>query len=298
MSRTVRHDEPAGKLAVPLVSYLRSVAYDSLAPYGPVVQTTVRVVTWNVWSRFGPWQQREAGLLAELRRVKPDIIALQEAWKVDDERQGQRFAGELDLHVFEAGDLEWEGLHSGQAVLSRWPIIVDDRLELSGYEDGSGGGAVFVRVDGPRGPIDVVSVILDSGLGLSHVRSRQLADVCEWAKQLSDPFTPLFVCGDFNAPSHSDELRRMVGLGPPHVARMVFYDTFAEAGAGDGATLATRNPFGALLLQGDKRIDHIFSHWPKAHGAGHPVHAELIGDGPHRGVWPSDHIGVMADLRY
>ena len=84
------------------------------------------------------WQQREPGLLAELRRVDPDIIAMQEAWRVDDERQGRWFATELGFHVFEAGDLEWERVHSGQAVLSRWQIRVDDSLDLSGYDGAPG----------------------------------------------------------------------------------------------------------------------------------------------------------------
>ena len=39
------------------------VSFDPLAPYGPVIESTVRVVTWNVWGRFGAdWAAREAGL--------------------------------------------------------------------------------------------------------------------------------------------------------------------------------------------------------------------------------------------
>jgi len=34
------------------------VSFDPLAPYGPVIESTVRVVTWNVWGRF--WAARQA----------------------------------------------------------------------------------------------------------------------------------------------------------------------------------------------------------------------------------------------
>ena len=50
------------------------VSFDPLAPYGPVIESTVRVVTWNVWGRFGAdWEGRQdgwvsgIGLVADLR---------------------------------------------------------------------------------------------------------------------------------------------------------------------------------------------------------------------------------------
>lgn len=91
----------------------------------------------------------------------------------------------------------------------------------------------------------------------------------------------------------------MVGLAPVHVPKMVFYDAITMAGDDPEApTWTTRNPYSAVGLYPERRFDHIFSHWPKAHGAGHPVAASVIGDEPVDGVWASDHLGVMADLRY
>ncbi len=51
--------------------------------YGPLVTTTVRVMTWNLWGRFGPWVEREAAVVDTLADLDPDIVALQECW-VDD----------------------------------------------------------------------------------------------------------------------------------------------------------------------------------------------------------------------
>jgi endonuclease/exonuclease/phosphatase family metal-dependent hydrolase len=44
-----------------------------------VVGGRVRVMTWNIWWRFGPrWRGRQPALLETLRQVDPDVVALQE----------------------------------------------------------------------------------------------------------------------------------------------------------------------------------------------------------------------------
>lgn len=42
----------------------------------------MRVATWNLWWRFGPWEQRRNAVLAVLRDAEPDVIGLQEVWAV------------------------------------------------------------------------------------------------------------------------------------------------------------------------------------------------------------------------
>jgi hypothetical protein len=32
--------------------------------YGPLIETTLRIVTWNIWGRYGPWLEREAAIVA------------------------------------------------------------------------------------------------------------------------------------------------------------------------------------------------------------------------------------------
>lgn len=39
-------------------------------PYGELITTTLRVMTWNVWGRFRPWQEREAALIRTLEAEK------------------------------------------------------------------------------------------------------------------------------------------------------------------------------------------------------------------------------------
>ena len=61
-------------------------------PYGELITTTIRVLTWNVWGRFGPWQERVTALIGTLEALAPDVVALQEAWC---DRGGQDQATQL-----------------------------------------------------------------------------------------------------------------------------------------------------------------------------------------------------------
>lgn len=38
---------------------------------GTVLETTARVVTWNVWGRYGPWREREAAIASTLASARP-----------------------------------------------------------------------------------------------------------------------------------------------------------------------------------------------------------------------------------
>ena len=44
----------------------------SCGPYDEPV--SVRVLTWNVWWRFGPWEQRQPAILATLQKADADIV--------------------------------------------------------------------------------------------------------------------------------------------------------------------------------------------------------------------------------
>ncbi|WP_329335250.1 endonuclease/exonuclease/phosphatase family protein [Streptomyces sp. NBC_01352] len=59
----------------------------------------MRVVTWNVWGRFGPWREREPRILATLDELRADIVCLQEAWSTHGTTQADELAARLGLHA-------------------------------------------------------------------------------------------------------------------------------------------------------------------------------------------------------
>ena len=100
---------------------------DEIPPrsYGKLIETTMRVVTWNVWGRYGPWRDREAAIVATLQDARPDVVVLTESWSKGGDSQCARLAGPLGLphHIFSGIPAEEdEAALSGVAVLSRGPI--------------------------------------------------------------------------------------------------------------------------------------------------------------------------------
>ena len=72
----------------------------------------------------------------------------------------------------------------------------------------------------------------------------------------------------------------------------------AARNKGPGYTWSNDNPFAAASLDLDRRIDHVMVGHPKLGGVGHVLAAHVAGDVPIDGMWGSDHLAVVAELRY
>lgn len=273
--------------------------FDPDAPYGQLVESTLRVVTWNVWGRYGEFDVRDPLIEAELRRVDPDIVCLTESWATSDETLAARVMtalGHVDHRHFGAlnDDAEWM---SGIGISSRWPLA---GVETHDLDDESGrrlGVLASARVDGPRGEISVYVAMLDYPLGASAVRQHQVRQILDLIAA-GDRKAVTILCGDFNAGPDSDELRLLTGRSAG-VNGLVFYDAWEVAGDGSaGITFSKDNPLAAPNLMPDRRFDYVLSAWPRAGGRGHPVRAKVIGTAESPKVPASDHYGVLADLRY
>ena len=276
------------------------MAFDPLQPYGPLVETTVRVATWNVWSDFGPWQDRYRRIESVLVDCEPDLVAAQECWRTDDHDVLGDVAARMSFHYDAA--LDWYEpfkLHSGSAILSRWPITRRHHVRLAAVDGGDGALLHFAEVAGPRGPLDFFAVMLDWRPDLSHVRRQQVRTLVEYIDEQGERGRPTIVCGDFNAAPDSDEVRSLTGSATALAPWSYFYDAWALAGDGTpGYTWSNRNRWAATGLLPDRRIDYVLSAWPRAGGVGHPMTARIIGDQDGENGPPSDHYGVVADLRY
>jgi endonuclease/exonuclease/phosphatase family metal-dependent hydrolase len=270
-------------------------------PYGPLLETRLRVLTWNLWWRFGPWERRRPAIAATLAELRPDVVALQEVW---GEPAGTDLAAELagDLgydHAY-ASRLSIDGVDFGNAVLSRWPITSSGSTDLPA-PPGADELRLVLRadVDGPRGPFQVFSTHLNWRFDHSGIRQEQVRVIAEAVAAARPRTYPPILCGDFNAVPDSDEVRLLTGRAAGPVDGLVFHDAWEVAGdGGPGATWSNANPYAALDLEPDRRIDYVFAGWPKAGGAGHVTSCRVVGTDPVDGVVPSDHYGVLAELRY
>jgi endonuclease/exonuclease/phosphatase family metal-dependent hydrolase len=272
---------------------------DDIPPrsYGPLIDTTMRVIIWNVWGLYGPWQEREAAIIATLQEAEPDVVVLVESWAKGEDSQCRRLAGPLDLphHTYSGiRAQEDEAALSGVAVLSRCPIQRESSFTFGSAR------VQFVDLAGPRGAIHVYGLVMDAWwFDQSHARQSAVRDLLIHLHARRDEQTPLVLCGDFNADPDSDEIRMLTGRTAAPVPGLAFNDAWEMAGPTDpGHTWSNDNPWATQLLWPNRRIDYIFSAAPRRGGAGHALSAAVLGTDAVGDVYPSDHYALQADLRY
>jgi len=273
---------------------------DEMSPYGPLIDARLRVMTWNLWWRYGPWEARQPAILATIRAADPDVVALQEVWgDAGGATTASVLAGELGYHHVYVQRLDIDGVTFGNAVMSRWPIASTDHRDLPAPEHAEELRTVLrADVHGPRGTVQVFCTHLNWRFDHGHVRQEQARTVARFVADSRPRTYPPIVCGDLNAVPDSDEVRMLTGRAATPVEGLVFHDAWEAAGDGPGFTWSNANPFAAGALEPDRRIDYVLVGWPRAGGAGHVIRVELAGTAPVGGITPSDHYAVVADLRY
>jgi endonuclease/exonuclease/phosphatase family metal-dependent hydrolase len=267
----------------------------------------LRVMTWNLWWRFGDWPRREAAIVETVRSVRPDVLCLQETWAVDGdggvEHQIERLAESLGLHPVGTDPVFYRDHAFVNAVLSRWPAerIADEALPDVDGEPGHR-RIVAASVSTPWGPWPFASTHLDHRFDASPARSAQLRRVLELAlgwRGDPDVDPPLVIGADLNAVPDSDEVRMATGRSPG-VDGIVLSDVWEQSGDGDGATWRRENPHVADSAWPDRRIDYLLVTWPRPKPVGNPIGSWLVATRPidvgGEPVWASDHAGVVAEL--
>lgn len=270
----------------------------------------IRVMTWNLWWRFGPWQERTKAILHTLREERPDVVGLQEVWGRGTDNLAGWLANELGMNWAWAPSPQpgrWQRriddptIDVGNAVLSRWPITERETVVLpAGEEEPDGQQALYVRVAAPGGV--EVPFFTTHLISYAHASATRLAQVSALARfvgeRRGDGDFPPVVTGDFNAEPDSDEMRRLSGTKTaPAVRGQVLYDAWRYARPGTpGQTWDLANPHAARILEWDARIDYVLVGPPGPVGEGHVRQVRRAGAAPVDGVWASDHCAVVADL--
>ncbi|HEY3816592.1 MAG TPA: endonuclease/exonuclease/phosphatase family protein [Polyangiaceae bacterium] len=264
---------------------------------------TLRVATINIWNRFGPWEQRLPAIRAEVKALAPDLLGMQEVLRLapgdgDGLDQASAIAAGFGYHIAysRAHDEKW----FGNAALSRWPIAKSMMFELPRVGTDERRTLLYALVQSPFGDVPFFVTHLNWKFEEGHVREAQVRDIVKHIQELAPASGfPAILVGDFNAEPASDEIRYLHGLTSLGGSKRVFFqDAFAAAGDGSaGITFARRNPFAAPLGEPDRRIDYVFVHGRDDRRRGEPIDARVCFDAPFEGTFPSDHFGVVTNLR-
>jgi endonuclease/exonuclease/phosphatase family metal-dependent hydrolase len=262
----------------------------------------ISVLSLNLWNRDGPYPERRRRIREWIERLDPDLIGFQEALR------GERFDQVAELleglgrylDFARASDFWVDGkLVFGNAIASRWPIASRSVLPLPDGGDGETRSALLVEVDAPVGPIAFTSTHLNWRFHHGHVRERQVAALAEFVlAHRPEPGFPPILVGDFNAEPDSTEIRYLCGLHSLAGRSVYFRDAWRSAGdGGPGFTWSHRNPYTLPWLEPDRRIDYVFTGYPRRDGLGVVESCRVVCDRGDGDVWPSDHFGVYAELR-
>jgi endonuclease/exonuclease/phosphatase family metal-dependent hydrolase len=263
-------------------------------------------MTWNLWWRFGPWEQREAAIIATVRAQLPDVLLLQEVWSDGAESSARRLADAFGYTVvlsddaFPAppGEATRIGFHN--AILCRWPLT-DVRSDALVNAAGVPGHRrlLAARAATPWGMWPMLSTHLDYRFDESALRQAQAAELLEFVDQYrSDPDTalPMIVGSDCNAVPDSDEIRLLTGRRAGPSRNLVLSDCWEHVGDGPGHTWRDDNPHQAVTAWPNRRLDYVFVSWPRPKPIGNPVRAWLAGVDAVDGVVASDHAAVVVEL--
>jgi len=267
------------------------------------VADLLRAATLNVWNRQGPWEARARLIRRELEALGADLVGLQEVLRLEGDLvadQAEELAAGLGYQTaFGSAWLIGGGLHFGNALLSRHPIVERETFPLPHLDSGETRSLLYVLVEHPRGRVPVFVTHLNWKFHHGYVRLAQVAFIADKVMTLAPvgtTFPPLFM-GDLNATPEADEIRYLKGLHV-HEGRSVFFnDAWTYAGpGGPGHTYDRRNPYALANREESRRIDYLLVRGPDKLGRGEPRHTRLAFTEPDGDVWPSDHFGVVCDL--
>ena len=261
----------------------------------------LRVVTINTGKCDGRYRDRLNALLAGLAALDADIILAQEAFEaleVPGLSTPRHLADGLRMHLafhpirHKPRDVEGVSVDSvsGLATLSRWPLGDVATVALTDDAEDGDRAVLFVEVPTPDG------VVRTANTHLTHLHHRDDLRVQQAREVLDHPWwhggeAALRVLGgDMNA-REDHEVHRLVRGGH---ATWAGADAFEVAGDPPrSATIRREAPDGVI----EARLDYLYLLAPRDIPSPQVAGARVVLDRPLGDVLPSDHFGVLADVR-
>lgn len=240
------------------------------------------VVTLNLYHDREDWPRRRVQILETFKRLRPDVIALQEVIQREGQQnQAQWLADALGYQWrFASTDPAGSPMRYGNALLTRHRVLGEGEQRLRPLEDHRTAARVRLDVGGQALDVYVTHLFWEQTTAGAAMRQQQLADLLDWVARDSVG-VPVLLAGDFNASSEAPELAAL---------NAGFDDSYRAVHPGrDRASDSTLDPASAPPM----RIDHLFAQ----RGRFQVLASERLFQQRQDGVRASDHYGVLTTLR-
>jgi endonuclease/exonuclease/phosphatase family metal-dependent hydrolase len=246
--------------------------------------TSFSILTLNLWNVNAPIETRLHALERGLKRLRPDIICLQEVARDPQSKQSQAYiVAKMCNHAHVAE-------HSGLAVICSIPVGRSTSVSLPEFSRDFPRCGLLVELIIDGQPLLVTNTHLAYPPEMTQERKIQ-ADVlvAAIAQRCSTiPGLAKVLCGDFNDTEASPAVRAVLG------SDLGFHDVFAECHpANPGFTYSCRNKYVDPSWTLDERIDYIFASQEIV-----PTECSVVFDGIGGFDLVSDHFGVFCDLAF
>lgn len=270
----------------------------------------IRVLTLNVWNTEGDPRRPEL-INREIRRLAPDLIALQEVVHTARTKMLDALLADLPFHATHQADVQesippFSERYGGTAIATRWPHEIVEVLDLRVAGAGDIPWATLAAIVKLPALGEMLFIAPTAGWrpAAEAVRERQVIAITDLDARHRRGL-PTVIAGDFNAGPDAASIRFLTGLQSLDGRSVLYHDAWALAGKGAGFTWTSDNPNARVGVDQivrqigyQKRFDYIFvGSWdahPKAQAQ--IQSAELAFDRAVDGIWASDHFGVVADL--
>lgn len=243
-----------------------------------------RVATLNMEQDHKRWEERRDLVVDQLGLLRPDIFCLNEICIPQQTgRWLQRTASEnlgLDYALVQQSKPNAASQIDAEGILTRFPVVETANLDYRARD----AVAQVARVEIEGTYLDVYVTHLYASRGEDPLRRYQVEQLLEWIESRDDVEARV-VCGDFNA---------TLDLPSANLMASRFRPTQTEPTAFTPLRETEGNPSHPYWARLDRCIDYIWVAGPIR-----VLSSGLCFDQPNPDeptLWPSDHLGVWADL--
>lgn len=242
------------------------------------------VLTLNLWNVSEPLEPRYRALAAGLRRLRPDIVCLQEVAR--DPKTGR---SQAELVAAMAG-LKHRAEGNGLAILSSGPIVRSEGVALPQFPQDYPRQILLADITVEGRPLSVANTHLayrPEMIGERKIQAHALLAALKNYAAKSEAAAKV-LCGDFNDTADSPAIRSILA------SKHRFRDAYAECHPrSDGFTFLCQNKYVDPVWTVDQRIDFIF-----VNGGLAVKDCSVVFDGSNGLDLVSDHFGVFCQLAF